>query len=138
MNEPEKNNGQSGNNKEERPANIPLGAIVPKVIAEFPKCPICGSEKGIFQGIIRELKDVGKLPKEYPEFLQLQAQITGVLNPNLLLVRQKLPIVMMLYDICENGHMWYKSVLQMDAIAERQPVQIPPQQKAPAQHHGFR
>jgi hypothetical protein len=68
----------------------------PKIIAEFPKCPSCGSEEKISEVGCVGLKESGKIPKE--TFTLLDQKILPLETPTLAGV--SVECIVTFYDVC--------------------------------------
>ena len=70
--------------------------IEPKLIADFPKCPWCGSEERVSEMASAEFKEKGKIPKE--AFTALRRAIVPLEQPALAGVM--VSCIFTSYDVC--------------------------------------
>lgn len=68
----------------------------PKIIAEFPKCPSCGSEEKVSELGCVALKDSGKIPKE--TFTVLKQEVVPIEQP--MFAGVAVQCIVTFYDVC--------------------------------------
>ena len=99
---------------------------------EFDKCPACGANKPFFKGIVDELKQAGRVPKDWNFWLDMKQGV--VFPPNklpMLPIGALLPGYQFSTDICsECGCIYAVGLARKEAKTQLAPAQqMPPSGK---------
>lgn len=94
--------------------------IEPKIIAEFPKCPICGSIKRVSEMGCAELKEKGKIPKD--TFTKMRAEAVPLEQPSFAGVG--VDCIVNYFDAC--GNCGLERVTKSEIIKALVQMQPPP------------